>query len=263
MDDKKTAKHSAEEPECAADFELILEWAELAACRVRRHVAKFEEIHQKLASRPDTARRQREFDHWQDSPAFTEREKAALRLSEEMSFKQSEEVPKAVLKEAKGHFNRTEMVHLALGVLAMNDWINTHANFPAHVLVVEDDAEDRDLLRWQLKTAQMEDNVIFVPDAPQALAVLEGYRSGQREGELLALFLDLRLPGMNGVELLRRIRAMPDMEHLPVIVMTASSDPKDMEECRELKVVSYVEKPVTVCSFSKAVAGIFHQSKGA
>ena len=109
----------------------------------------------------------------------------------------------------------------------------------------------------------MEGNVIFVPDGIQALSVLEDYRDGRRDGELLALFLDLRLPGLSGLEFLRRLRAMKEMKHLPVIIMTSSNDPKDIEECRKLKVVSYVEKPVTFGSFSNAVANIFHQNQNA
>jgi CheY-like chemotaxis protein len=50
------------------------------------------------------------------------------------------------------------------------------------------------------------------------------------------------------------------MQALPVIVMTSSNAPRDMEECQKLKVASYVEKPITLASFSKAVANIFHQS---
>jgi CheY-like chemotaxis protein len=54
------------------------------------------------------------------------------------------------------------------------------------------------------------------------------------------------------------LRAQDDLQKLPVIVMTSSNDPKDLEECRRLKVTSYVSKPVTFTSFSKAVADVFH-----
>ena len=263
MDGKMKTAQGTDELECAADLELILEWVRYAACRARRHSAGLEEHRGNLRARGETGRRLQEFDRWRESAAFTEREKAALNLSEAMSLRPSEAPPQTVLGEAKRHFTRTEMISLTLAILAANDWIDAHSNAQFHVLVVEDDLEDQDLLRRQLKMAQMENNVVFVPDAPQALAKLEGYRSAGRGGDLIALFLDLRLPGMDGVELLRRIRAMPDLADLPVIVMTSSDDPRDMEECQKLKVVSYVEKPITFGSFSKAVANIFHSTRGA
>jgi CheY-like chemotaxis protein len=246
--------------ECAHDLDLILEWARLAAYRALRHEAKCEEHRKTLSAQGEICSRLHEFEHWRESSAFTEREKAALNLSESMSSMQSETHTREALMEAKRHFNRSEMISLTRAVLAANDWVRAQSHSPAQVLVVEDDPEDRELLRWQLKKAKMEGNVIFAPDAPQAMTLLENYQNRTREGALIALFLDLRLPGMDGIELLRNIRAMPEMENLPVVVMTSSRDPRDMEECRKLKVMSYVEKPVTLGSFSKAVANIFHQA---
>jgi CheY-like chemotaxis protein len=61
------------------------------------------------------------------------------------------------------------------------------------------------------------------------------------------------------VKLLQQMRALPKLAGLPVIVMTSSNDPRDLEECRRLGVESYVKKPVTSQSFSQAVANIFHR----
>ena len=91
---------------------------------------------------------------------------------------------------------------------------------------------------------------------------MESYQNGQRDGELIALFLDLRLPRMSGIELLRRIRAMRGMEDLPIIVMTGSHDPVDMEECQKFKVISYVEKPVTFGIFFQGRCQYFPSNEG-
>ena len=68
---------------------------------------------------------------------------------------------------------------------------------------------------------------------------------------------------MSGTDLLHHIRSMPGMANFPVIMMISSNDPRDLEECKKLKVASYVSKPVTFSSFSNAVANIFHQTKEA
>ncbi|MCE0497842.1 MAG: response regulator [Methylacidiphilales bacterium] len=252
----------ADASECAVDFELILEWVRLVVCRTRRHAAGFMKHRENLAARGETDWRLGEIDHWRESPVFTEREKAALALGEAMALSQSNMPPPAVLKAAKRLLNRDEMIALTLDVMAVNDWINAHVQAPIHLLVVEDNPHDRELLKRQLKMAKMEDPVIFATDAEQALSVLDEFRSGARDGALAVLFLDLLLPGMNGVDLLRQIRAMPDFEALPVIVMTTSGDPEHLKECESLNVVSYVEKPVTAGSFTKAVAGIFDPMPG-
>ena len=131
---------------------------------------------------------------------------------------------------------------------------------PVRILVVEDDPNDQALLLLQLKKIQMADNVMIVPNAFQALHFIEDTRSSSQWG-LVAMFLDLHLPRMSGVELLHRIRKMPEMETFPVIVMTSSNNPQDLEECKKLKVMSYVQKPVTFHSFAWAIANISRQMK--
>ncbi len=74
--------------------------------------------------------------------------------------------------------------------------------------------------------------------------------------ELIAVFLDLKLPSMNGVEMLRRLRRIPRVQNISVIVMTSSLDPKDFEECQRLKVAAFIPKPVTFESFSKAITSL-------
>jgi len=263
MDTKAREEYCIDEPECATDLEHILEWIRLLACHVRRHAAGIEKYHQVLKDKGEAELRLREFANWCESSAFNEREKAAFSLGESMSLRQFKELSPTVLKKAKCHFNRTEMVQLTLNILAVNDSINRESGSRARILVVEDDPNDQDLLRRQLETAQLKDNVVFVSDAHQAMAVMESYRRNPHDGELIALFLDLRLPGMSGIEFLRQIRAKPEMKDLPVIVMTSSNNPRDMEECQKLKVVSYVEKPITFSSFSKTVANFFQQIRTA
>jgi CheY-like chemotaxis protein len=129
------------------------------------------------------------------------------------------------------------------------------------VVVIEDNADDRELLLRQLRKSGMDSHVKFIANGQEALDFLVNPTSPSLAKELIAVFLDLKLPSIDGLELLRRIRATDHLKNLPVIVMTSSNDPKDIEECRRLKVTSYVSKPVSFTTFSKSVADVFHLPK--
>jgi len=129
------------------------------------------------------------------------------------------------------------------------------------VVVIEDNADDQELLLRQLRKSGMDTHVKFIANGQEALDFLINPDSASIAKELIAVFLDLKLPSLNGLELLRRIRSTDHLQNLPVIVMTSSNDPKDMEECRRLKVTSYVSKPVSFTTFSKSVADVFHLPK--
>jgi len=129
---------------------------------------------------------------------------------------------------------------------------------PVRVIVIEDNEDDRDLLLHQLKKSGMDSHVKFIANGQEALDFLTGPHAPALAEELIAIFIDLKLPSLDGLEILRRLRATEKLRSLPVIVMTSSNDPVDMEECRRLNVISYVPKPVSFATFSKAVADVFH-----
>ncbi len=106
----------------------------------------------------------------------------------------------------------------------------------------------------------MDNHVKFIANGQEALDFLIGPEASSVAQDLIAIFLDLKLPSLDGIELLRRLRASDHHRNLPVIVMTSSIDPRDMDECRRLKVTSYVPKPVSFPNFSKAVADVFHST---
>lgn len=126
------------------------------------------------------------------------------------------------------------------------------------VLVIEDNDDDSELLLRQLKKSGMASHVKFITNGQKALDFLTAPGATSPTDELIAIFLDLKLPMLSGLELLRKVRADEKLQNIPVIVMTSSNDPKDMEECRRLKVTNYVTKPVNFTTFSKAVADVFH-----
>ena len=129
---------------------------------------------------------------------------------------------------------------------------------PVRVLVVEDNADDRDLLIRQLRKSDIDSHVKFIEDGQEAIEFLANLPPAAPFCNLIAIFLDLKLPTLGGIEVLHRIRKIPRMQNTPVIVMTSSIDPKDFEECQRLGVAAYVPKPVTFESFSKAITGLVH-----
>lgn len=124
------------------------------------------------------------------------------------------------------------------------------------VLVIEDDADDRALLTRQLRKGGIDSHVKFIEDGKEALDFLVDLPPPTPFCDLIAIFLDLKLPSMTGLEMLRRIKKIPRIQNIPVIVMTSSLDPKDFEECQRLKVSAFVPKPVTFETFSKAITGL-------
>jgi CheY-like chemotaxis protein len=129
---------------------------------------------------------------------------------------------------------------------------------PVRVVVVEDNEDDRDLLIRQLKKSQIDSHVKFFADGREALNFLSNLPPQMPFSDLIAIFLDLNLPGLSGVELLREIRRMPRVSRTPVVIMTSSLDPRDFEACQELKASAFVPKPITFDSFSKAITGLAH-----
>ncbi len=244
-----------------SELDTLFEWVRLDTSLVRNNVPCIENHQRSLRANGETEQRLSELAHWRRSNVFNEREKAALRLCETISAHESEELTGLVLKEVQSFFSTEEIVRLTLNVMAVNDWIDLQEKSSIRVLVVEDNPDDQELLRHQLRKIQMEDNVLFLSNGTQALEYMEESMGAAQFG-LIAIFLDIHLPGMNGIELLQRIRAITGMESFPVIMVSSSSDPRHLEECKRLNVVGYVQKPITFQTFARAVANIFHSAKG-
>jgi AhpD family alkylhydroperoxidase len=114
--------------DCRATTELehLLEWARLMAARVTNNHPCIQQHQQRLRALGETEKRLNALDHWRQSFVFTEREKAALRLSETISWNDPAEYSLANLKAARSHLSIEETVGLALAVMAVNDWTYLH-----------------------------------------------------------------------------------------------------------------------------------------
>ena len=129
-------------------------------------------------------------------------------------------------------------------------------NYP--VLLVEDSSDDELLILRSLKTANLENEIVVARDGAEALDYL--FASGayaDRAPELpVVVLLDLKLPKIDGLEVLRRMRANERTKLLPVIVLTSSDEDKDLIDSYRLGANSYVQKPVQFGEFSSAVQNL-------
>ena len=130
---------------------------------------------------------------------------------------------------------------------------------PIRILIVEDNPDDEALLLRQLKKAQLDSHVKIIADGGTALEFLRD--ESFKFEELVTVFLDLKLPRVGGIQLLEAIRSQERTRHLPVVLMTSSNAPEEINRCRELG-AAFVPKPVTFSTFTKAVADSFHSQRG-
>jgi CheY-like chemotaxis protein len=124
------------------------------------------------------------------------------------------------------------------------------------ILLVEDNPDDVDLTLRALKKANVLNEVVVVRDGVEALDYLFG--TGSYEGRDLRIMptvvlLDLKLPKIDGLEVLRRLRADERTKFLPVVILTSSKEEQDMLNSYKLAANSYVRKPIDFVQFTEAV----------
>ena len=121
------------------------------------------------------------------------------------------------------------------------------------ILLVEDSPDDVELTLRVLKTHNIANEVKVARDGVEALDFLFGTPDNPPGKLPSVVLLDLKLPKLDGLEVLRRIRAEPATARLPVVIMTTSREERDIVASYELGANSYVQKPVGFEAFSGAV----------
>jgi CheY-like chemotaxis protein len=130
-----------------------------------------------------------------------------------------------------------------------------------HILIAEDDPRDEQLTMAALDEYNLANKVQIVRDGAEALDYL--YRRGKyaerATGNPVAMLLDLKMPKVNGLEVLKIIKADKNLMMIPIVVLTSSREEPDMKECYEHGVNAYVVKPVEFNAFMRAVKqlGVF------
>ncbi len=124
------------------------------------------------------------------------------------------------------------------------------------VLLVEDSADDEALMLRSMKKVNVANDVIVARDGVEALDQLHGRGEYAERGPLrpAVVLLDLKLPKVDGLEVLQAIRETPSTRRLPVVVLTSSDEQEDMVRSYDLAANSYVRKPIEFGEFTE-VAG--------
>jgi CheY-like chemotaxis protein len=129
------------------------------------------------------------------------------------------------------------------------------------LLLVEDNPNDVELTLSALKEANLANEIIVANDGEQALDYLfkRGRHFGRSRGQPGVILLDLKMPKVDGHEVLRQIRADPELRLIPVVVLTSSKEEKDLYESYDNGANSYVVKPVDFDEFLTAISklGVF------
>lgn len=121
---------------------------------------------------------------------------------------------------------------------------------PTRMLLVEDDPHDIELIQLALEAYNFVNRIDIVEDGEQALHYLFGTENRPRTQPLPRLILlDLKLPKINGIQVLEAIRRHPQTQTLVVVVMTSSLEDRDLETCYNLNVNSYIVKPFNFQQF--------------
>jgi two-component system, response regulator len=130
------------------------------------------------------------------------------------------------------------------------------------ILLVEDNPDDAELTLRALTKNHLGNNVRVVRDGEQALDFI--FATGQYAGRDISVppkvvFLDLKLPKINGIEVLKKIKSDDKTKMIPVVVVTSSQETQDIEECYRLGANSFIQKPIEFDDFVKAIsdAGLY------
>jgi CheY-like chemotaxis protein len=133
------------------------------------------------------------------------------------------------------------------------------ANDNVEILLIEDNPNDAELTKRALQKHKLTNRLIHIKDGEEAEEFLfcKGkYNDRKMEVQPKLILLDLKLPKVDGLEILRMIRNNDKTKFIPVVVLTSSNEEKDMVESYKLGVNSYIEKPVEFDKFIKAVSDV-------
>ena len=132
---------------------------------------------------------------------------------------------------------------------------------PSKILLVEDDPHDVELTLSALSENHLTNEIVVVRDGAEALDYLyrRGFYQSREAGNPEVILLDLKLPKVDGLDVLKRIKADPDLKTVPVVMLTSSREEKDLVESYNSGSNAYVVKPVGFGDFLEAVrqVGLF------
>ena len=121
---------------------------------------------------------------------------------------------------------------------------------PPTILIVDDDEGHAILIRENLEAAGLRNPIRHFRDGQ---VVLDFFATLPATGESFLVLLDIRMPKVDGIEVLRRLKADAELSKLPVIMLTTTDDSREVERCYELGCNVYIQKPVDYDRFAEAI----------
>lgn len=119
------------------------------------------------------------------------------------------------------------------------------------IIIVDDDEGHAILIRENLEAAGLKNRIKHFQDGQAVLDFF--FKAPPLTSESFLVLLDIRMPKVDGIEVLRRIKADPELRRLPVIMLTTTDDSHEVARCHELGCNVYMQKPVDYDRFSEAI----------
>ena len=128
-------------------------------------------------------------------------------------------------------------------------------NFSVTLVLVEDDAGHARLIERNLRRAHITNDLVVLRDGQEAVEYFFSEGEGMAAGRAMPLLvlLDLNLPGVDGYQVLARLKSNERTRRIPVIILTTTDDPRDIERCYDLGCNVYIIKPVEYEQFAEAI----------
>jgi CheY-like chemotaxis protein len=125
------------------------------------------------------------------------------------------------------------------------------------ILIAEDDAGHARLIEKNLSRAGLHNTIERFDNGQEVLDFLFRRSVRQRKNEAsYLLLLDIRMPQVDGVEVLRQMKQDPQLRRIPVLMLTTTDDPREVERCHEIGCASYIVKPVDYEKFAEAIKNL-------
>lgn len=125
------------------------------------------------------------------------------------------------------------------------------------ILLVEDNLSDAELITRALRKVNLANHLVHVKDGEEALDFIfatGSFSEREKKNVPRVILLDIKMPKVDGIEVLRQIKANSETKRIPVVIMTSSKEEQDIIRSYELGVNSFVVKPVAFNDFAKAVS---------
>lgn len=125
---------------------------------------------------------------------------------------------------------------------------------PVRIVMIEDDEGHARLIERNIRRAGVNNEIVPFTNGTDAVKFLfTQANGGSQDGEALLILLDLNLPDMTGIDILKRVKEDPKLRYAPVVVLTTTDDAQEIKRCYELGCNVYITKPVNYDSFANAI----------